>query len=150
MPLHEKHGATKKNKWTRTYQAWKNMKARCFNKNGPDYKFYGERGITVCDEWKSSFRTFLADMGECPEGLTLDRTDHNGNYEKKNCRWITQKEQKANTRRNVFLTLNGETLHLSAWAERVGMSADTIWARYKAKWPARKIIERPLGRWPNV
>jgi hypothetical protein len=75
------------------------MKDRCTNANNSDYKYYGERGITVCKRWTRSFKAFLADMGPRPNGTTLDRyPDNNGNYEPGNCRWATSKQQYANQR----------------------------------------------------
>lgn len=80
-----------------TYRAWGAMKTRCTNPNQPKWKYYGGRGITVCHRW-SRFENFLADMGEKPAGLTLDRIDVNGNYEPGNCRWATWHEQRVNQR----------------------------------------------------
>lgn len=81
-----------------TYESWRNMWKRCTYKGHQNYKNYGGRGITVCDRW-IDYALFLADMGERPEGKTLDRyPDVNGNYEPGNCRWATPKEQAANKR----------------------------------------------------
>ena len=79
------------------YNSWSNMRSRCNNPNNQDYSQYGGRGITCCDRWKR-FANFLEDMGERPEGLTIDRIDVNGNYEPSNCCWATPKEQNSNKR----------------------------------------------------
>lgn len=83
----------------REYRSWVAMKQRCYNPNVTGYPNYGGRGITVCERWLESFQNFFEDMGECPEGMTLDRIDVNGNYEPNNCRWVGESLQKFNTRR---------------------------------------------------
>jgi len=83
---------------TRLYNSWQNMKSRCNNPNNPKYSYYGGRGISVCKEWMKSFKAFKEDMGERPEGMTLDRIDNDKNYEPSNCKWSTWSEQMKNRR----------------------------------------------------
>lgn len=97
-PLRLRHGHAYFGRVTPVYQTWVGMIQRCTNQRGPGWKYYGGRGIKVCDRWLSSFENFLADMGEKPEGLSLDRINNDGNYEPSNCRWATRSEQQKNRR----------------------------------------------------
>ncbi len=93
-----KHGLSK----TKEFGIWTHMIQRCYNVNCTGYKYWGGRGIKVCRRWRTSFITFLKDMGKCPKGLTLERINNDGNYMPKNCKWATQKDQARNRRNNVI------------------------------------------------
>jgi hypothetical protein len=100
------------------YPVWHSMIARCYNANCKEYKYYGARNIGVCDEWKTSLWNFVDDMySTYSVGLELDRIDNNGNYEKRNCRWVTHDVNVNNTRRNVYITAFGETKTASEWTK---------------------------------
>ena len=85
------------------YQAWCGMRQRCYNPNNVGYRFYGGRGIVVCDRWLNSFENFFEDMGPRPRGLTLERINNDGNYEPTNCKWATRTEQANSRRENVSI-----------------------------------------------
>lgn len=91
------HGMSK----TKTYRVWVAMIQRCTDPNATGYANWGGRGITVCERWRHSFEAFLADMGERPEGCSIDRIDNGGNYEPGNVRWATALEQTQNRRRKA-------------------------------------------------
>lgn len=103
---------------TRLHSIWEKMRGRCYCKTGSDYKNYGGRGISICDEWQEflPFYNWAINNGY-RENLTIDRINVNGNYEPSNCRWATQKTQQRNRRNNVLITYNNETHCLVEWAE---------------------------------
>lgn len=128
---------------TKTQNSWDAMKNRCRNPSHPAYARYGGAGIKVCDRWADSFENFLADMGERPAGMTLDRIDTNGDYCPENCRWATQSEQQRNRRNNKFLTAFGRTQTQAAWAEESGIAPDIISARLSRGWSVEDAVTKP-------
>ena len=131
----EKHGLSK----TKTYKIWSGMLSRCYTPSATGFANYGGRGISVCDRWRI-FDNFIADMGECPEGSSIDRIDANGNYEPSNCRWSSRKEQNRNQRDLVMLTLHGRTQCVAAWGEELGITAGTIHSRIRYGWDVERIL----------
>lgn len=131
---------------TRLYHIWASMKDRCFNRNCTPYMNYGGRGITVCDEWKESFINFRewAYKNGYKDDLTIDRIDNNGNYEPKNCRWVSRKVQNNNTRANVYITIDGETKTMSQWCEEKGLDYNTIIKRRYHGWSDVDAITKPI------
>lgn len=129
---------------TPTYESHQNMIKRCYSPLARNYKDYGSRGIGVCDSWHN-FEGFLADMGLCPTGLTLERKDSNLGYSKDNCVWASQKVQQNNRRNNTKITFNGETLNLTQWAERLGMNTKTLISRVTLrKWSIERALTQPV------
>jgi hypothetical protein len=135
-----RHGCSKHGHVTKTYATWQRMIRRCCSQKDKRWKDYGGRGISVCDRWADSFENFLKDMGEAPDGHSIDRIDNNGNYEPSNCRWATNKEQTRNKRTNVLITYQGRTQCVAAWAEEWGINRATLGDRLKAGWSVDKAF----------
>lgn len=131
-----KHGAQR----TPTWNIWISMKGRCYCASNSGYARYGSKGIKVCDRWLADFSAFLSDMGERPAGMTLDRIDNAGDYCPENCRWATPKEQAINRRSTRLISFQGETLCISAWAHRVGISPSAFSRRIR-KFGIRQAFE---------
>lgn len=124
------------------HNAWTGMKNRCYNKNSPDYPTWGGRGIRVCDRWMD-YEKFLEDMESThKKGLTLDRIDNNGNYEKSNCRWVDRAVQNRNRRDNIVIEYAGKSMPLTTWSYEVGLKSSTLRQRYYVYgWRGDKLFQ---------
>lgn len=136
------HGKIK----TGTYNTWCSMKSRCSNPNADNYRFYGGRGIKVCERWMASFRDFHEDMGDRPKGYTLDRIDPNGDYTPSNCHWIPSSEQGNNMRSTRHLTYAGSTKSVRDWAATTGIDYKNIHNRLKLGWSVEKTLTTPIRK----
>lgn len=125
------------------YSVWFSMVGRCTNPKKPDYPRYGGRGITVCEQWMS-FSNFYADMGERPDGTSIDRIDNNKGYYPSNCRWASHTVQARNKNNNHIVEYNGEAHCVTEWAEITGITADAIHFRLKRGWSAEKTLTTPV------
>lgn len=134
------HGMT----GTPTFKSWESMKQRCLNPNAAGYAAYGGRGITVHAAWVNSFETFLADMGERPQGTTIDRRDVNGPYTPDNCRWTTKSGQQRNRREMATATCGGETRTLAEWAEITGIPSKVTSWRIRRGWSVERALAEPV------
>lgn len=144
--MHKKNTTHNLSKTT-IYKKYLGIKERCFNKNCEAYKYYGGRGITVCDEWKNNFQNFYdwAMSNGYKDNLTIERIDFNGNYCPENCKWIPRSEQTKN-RRNVHkITYKGKTQSLSDWARELNINFNTLYQRViTLKWDITKSFEKPI------
>lgn len=137
------HGLSK----TRLYRIWKDMKVRCsYNKND-NFHWYGERNISVCQDWNdfSAFAEWAIKNGY-NDFLSIDRIDTNGNYCPDNCRWISQKEQCKNRRNTKFITINGVSHTISEWSSISGVYVKNIYARINRSWKSEDAVFKPTRK----
>lgn len=135
------HNASKTNE----YRLWLAMKQRCYNPKSHNYKNWGGRGITVCDEWKNSFENFIKDVGLRPSSKhSLDRIDNSKGYTKENCKWSTWFEQGAHRRSNRNITYKDQTKTISEWARIYKITPHTISYRLKNNWSIEKTLNTPV------
>ena len=139
--MYNRHGMS----GTPEYQAWIDMKRRCFNPNYQYYLDYGCRGIGVCDRWKNSFENFLADMGSrLTAKHSLDRIDNNGDYFAENCKWSTRVEQENNKRNNHLITIDDVTLTITQWEKKMGYGKHVIFMRLNSGWSEYDAVMTPV------
>lgn len=141
-----KHGLSQ----NRLYRIWCGIRYRCYNVDGPSYRHYGGRGITMCDEWYSDYSTFRewALTNGYTDQLTIDRIDVNGNYEPDNCRWTTRQRQSMNRRNTMELSLHGETKSLKEWVEdaRCVVKYHTAYQRLLNGWDLERALVTPARK----
>lgn len=121
----KKHGHSPDGKSSPTYRTWDHVVQRCTNPESDNYKHYGGRGITICDRWLV-FENFLADMGDRPEGKSINRIRNNEGYEKNNCHWATQAEQMNNTRSTRIVQYQGKEYTLNQLSTDHGIKPKTL------------------------
>lgn len=142
MKGNHKHGMATKGAVHPMYQVWLQMKQRCTNQKNKQWRNYGGRGITLCEEWRT-FSGFFADMGAgYAPGLSLDRVDNSAGYSKANCRWATAAQQTRNNRRNVWVTLHGKTMVLQDWAASLGVSRQAFYYWTKKGYSYEQAVAR--------
>ncbi len=124
------------------YAVWRTMHARCYNPKNKAFRFYGARGIKVCERW-SDIHNFLSDMGERPKGHSIERINNEGDYTPENCKWATPIEQGSNTRNSHVITIDGISKTVSQWAHVSSVSRRAIGMRLEKGWPERAAIFTP-------
>jgi len=146
---HTRHGQSRRGSVSKSYSTYAAMLARCYNPNNWKYADYGGRGITVCDRWRESFENFYKDMGDRPEGYTIDRIDNNAGYSPDNCKWATQSEQCRNRRSNRIIEYEGEKKTLIDWSENIGIEWKVLDDRLRRKWSVERAFTETVGRGSN-
>lgn len=146
------HGrAIKSEKQDPLYKLWCSMRQRCTNANEQCYKYYGGRGITVCEEWMNAFVPFMnwALSNGYKHGLQIDRKDNDGNYNPNNCHFVTQKENCRNRRNNTFIEYKGETKTIAEWGEILEIDARNLSNRISYGWSIERAFTQPLRKSHN-
>lgn len=110
---------------TKIYDIWNQIIGRCLNPSHARYADYGGRGVTVCDEWRD-FTNFYADMGDRPEGKSIDRLDNSMGYSKANCAWVPISSQNTNKRNNRLITAFGLTLPITWMGRLIGVGSSHL------------------------
>lgn len=148
--LYARYGDERKNHLAE-YAVWRAIKQRCCNPTHRKYHCYGGRGIKMCERWRNSFHVFLQDVGPRPSAeYWIERINNDGNYEIGNVKWATAFEQCRNRRQNRNITFNGETLCVTDWAKRIGMSKSTLRDRLASGWSVSDALTLPVqktGKW---
>lgn len=136
------HAKSKGTKKSREYRIWAGIITRCLNPRSSSFPNYGGRGISVCDRWRK-FENFIADMGPCPAGFSVERKNNNLGYCPENCTWADMIAQCNNRRTNNIISFNGESLTLAQWSRKIGINSATLKNRLVI-WPVEKSLTEPV------
>ena len=141
------HGRTRGKNPDKAYSTWLYIKSRCYNSHNAVYKWYGKKGIKLCEEWEKdpeAFCRYVETLERYHEpGTSIDRIDYQKGYEPGNIRWVSIKEQQRNKKNNYLISYNGETLCLKDWADRIGVNRATIFRRIERGWPLEDVLTLP-------
>ena len=129
-----------------TYSSWKSMMARCYKPSSNRHEHYRTRGIIVCDLWRTSFSEFHRDMGDRPNGTSIDRIDNDGIYCPNNCRWATMTVQQNNTTKNRYLEFGGKRMNITQWGKETGLGMFTIRDRLRYGWSVEDALTKPKSK----
>lgn len=142
-----KHGQAKTGRATRLYRTWSHMRLRCNSPKNQDYRYYGARGIRVCDEWNeyAAFEAWALANGYRKD-LTIERIDNDGDYTPDNCAWVPRSVQARNRRNNRRLDHDGRSLTIAEWAEVLGISAANIRNRLHMGWDVHRALTTPVQK----
>lgn len=123
------------------------MKQRCYKKNNPTYKYYGARGVTICEEWLKDINNFhnWAMSSGYKNNLTIERIDVNGNYEPNNCKWVTKTQQGYNRTNTVSYTIDNQTKCLSEWCKIYNINYEVVYKRLKRGQDIKEALSEPIN-----
>ena len=133
------HGHSKE----RSHRIWQRMMKRCYDPNATRFKDWGGRGISVCERWHT-YENFLSDMGQCPDGMSINRKNNDGNYEPGNCDWATSIEQNNNRRDNRILEVGGVEHTVAEWSRISNIGPSTIMKRLNLGWTPKDAVTKPV------
>ncbi|HEX2882630.1 MAG TPA: hypothetical protein VHO25_24085 [Polyangiaceae bacterium] len=132
-----------------TYDSWRDMKRRCYDRTREDFKRYGALGVRVTPRWLKSYTNFLADVGERPAGMQLDRINGSKLYSKDTCKWSTRAENTRNRRCTQRVIYGGKLTAVAEVAEREGVDYELLRGRLRCGWDLDEALSVPRGgeRW---
>jgi hypothetical protein len=128
--------------------AWQGMVARCTNPNHIGYDRYGGKGIFICTRWLT-YLNYLKDMGERPEGMSIERIDNSKGYNPENCIWATSHTQARNRSQNINLTYNGITMCMRDWSNHLNIPYPTVYDRYRRGKNTEQMLHTKYTRKPH-